>query len=122
MKTVVGNSIKRLEDPRLLTGGGRYVDDVVRPDMAHAAIVRSAHAHARLERVDLTRALACPGVVGGVSGAEIGDLRTIPLRSGARASLVPFLQPPIARDRVRYAGEPLAVLIARDRAAAEDAR
>ena len=122
VKTIVGNSIKRLEDPRLLKGGGRYVDDIVREDMAHAVIVRSAHAHARLERVDLTRALAHPGVLGGVAGADIGDLRTIPLRSGARASLVPFLQLPIARDRVRYVGEPLAVLVAVDRAAAEDAR
>src|SRR6195256_7074069 len=85
VKTVVGNSIKRLEDPRLLRGGGRYVDDVVREDMAHAVIVRSAHAHARLERVDLGRALSHPGVLGGVTGAQIGDLPTIPLRSGARA-------------------------------------
>src|SRR5436189_6170705 len=90
--------------------------------MAHAVIVRSAHAHARLERVDLGRALSHPGVLGGVTGAQIGDLRTIPLRSGARASLVPFLQLPIARDRVRYVGEPLAVLLAVDRAAAEDGR
>ena len=112
MKTVVGNSIKRLEDPRLLRGGGRYVDDVVRPGMAHAVIVRSAHAHARLARVDLGPALAHPGVLGGVTGVDVGDVSTIPLRSGARASLTPFLQTPIARDRVRYAGEPLAVLVA----------
>jgi CO/xanthine dehydrogenase Mo-binding subunit len=119
---VVGSSIKRLEDPRLLVGRGRYVDDVVRPDMVHAVLVRSAHAHARIVRVDLRRALAHPGVLGGVTAADVGDLPAIPLRSGARASLTPFLQCPIARERVRYAGEPLAVLVARDRAAAEDAR
>jgi carbon-monoxide dehydrogenase large subunit len=120
---LIGASIKRLEDPRLLTGGGRYVDDLVRPGMAHAVIVRSAHAHARLRRVDLGRALAHPGVLGGVTGADFGDtLRTIPIRSGARPSLAPFLQFPIARERVRYVGEPLAVLVASDRASAEDAR
>src|SRR2546427_3949219 len=70
VKTVVGNSIKRLEDPRLLTGGGRYVDDVVRPHVAHAGIVRSAHPHARLERLDLGRALSHPRVLGGVTRAD----------------------------------------------------
>jgi CO/xanthine dehydrogenase Mo-binding subunit len=91
--------------------------------MAHAVIVRSAYAHARLRRVDLGRALAHPGVLGGVTGADVGAaLRTIPLRSGVRASLAPFLQFPIARDRVRYVGEPVAILVADDRARAEDAR
>jgi CO/xanthine dehydrogenase Mo-binding subunit len=119
----VGTSIKRLEDPRLLTGHGRFVDDVVRNDLAHAVIVRSAHAHAELRGVDLRRALAHPGVLGAVTAADFGDgLATIPLRSGARASLLPFLQLPIARGRVRYVGEPVAVLVATDRAAAEDAR
>jgi CO/xanthine dehydrogenase Mo-binding subunit len=124
VKTVVGNSIRRLEDPRLLVGRGNYVDDVVRPEMVNAVIVRSTHAHARLGRVDLTRALSCPGVLGGVTGADFGNaLRTIPLRSGGhQPALAPFLQPPIARERVRYVGEPLAVLVARDRAAADDAR
>ena len=123
MRAIIGTSIKRLEDPRLLTGGGRYVDDLVRPGMAHAVIVRSAHAHARLRRVDLGRALAHPGVLGGVTGADFGEtLRTIPIRSGPRPSLAPFLQYPIARARVRYVGEPVAVLVATDRACAEDAR
>jgi len=119
----VGVSIKRLEDPRLLRGAGRYVDDVVRPGMAHAVIVRSAHAHARLRHVDLRRALAHPAVLGGVTGADLAEpVRVIPLRSGARPELAPYLQPPLARERVRYVGEPVAVLVASDRAAAEDAR
>jgi CO/xanthine dehydrogenase Mo-binding subunit len=124
VRSIIGTSIKRLEDPRLLRGEGRYVDDVVRPGMAHAVIVRSTHAHARLRRVDLSRALALPGVIGGVTAADVGDaLRKIPLRSGgARDSLVPFLQFPLARDRARYVGEPIAVLVANDRAGAEDAR
>jgi CO/xanthine dehydrogenase Mo-binding subunit len=122
MTDIIGTSIKRLEDPRLLTGRGRYVDDVVRPDMLHAVIVRSTHAHARLRGIDLARALAHPGVVGAALAADLGPARTIPLRSGARPSLAPFLQPPLARDRVRYVGEPIAIVVARDRAAAEDAR
>src|SRR5262245_50543442 len=59
----VGVPIKRLEDPRLLVGGGRFVDDVVRPHMVHAVLVRSPHAHARVRRVDVRRALALPGVL-----------------------------------------------------------
>jgi len=91
--------------------------------MAHAVIVRSAHAHARLRRIDLGPALGHPGVLGGVTGADLGDtLGTIPLRSGARPSLIPFLQCPLARERVRYVGEPVAVLLAEDRVSAEDAR
>ena len=119
----VGTSIKRVEDPRLLTGGGRYVDDVVRSGMAHAVIVRSAHAHAHLRRVDPRRALARPGVLDCVTGADLPDtMQTIPLRSGARPELAPFLQLPLARARVRYVGEPIAVLVASDRETAEDAR
>jgi CO/xanthine dehydrogenase Mo-binding subunit len=119
----IGTSIKRVEDPRLLTGGGRYVDDIVRPGMAHAVIVRSAHAHAHLRRVDLRRALAHPGVLGGVTGEDLGDtLQKIPIRSGPRPALAPWLQFPMARGRVRYVGEPVAVLVAEDRATAEDAR
>src|SRR5436309_14507603 len=109
----VGTSIKRIEDPRLLTGGGRYVDDVVRPGMGHAGRVRGAHAHAHLRRVDPRRALDRPGVLDCVTGADLPDtMQTIPLRSGARADLAPFLQLPLARDRVRYVGEPVAVLVA----------
>ena len=122
MTEIIGTSIKRLEDPRLLRGRGRYVDDVVRPGMLYAVIVRSTHAHARVRRVDLARALAHRGVVGAATAADLGDTLRIPLRSGIRPSLSPFLQPPLARERVRYVGEPLAVVIARDRATAEDAR
>ena len=119
----VGTSIKRVEDPRLLTGRGRYVDDIQQSGMAHAVIVRSAHAHARLRGIDLRRALAHPGVLDGVTGADLGDAPPIiPLRSGARPGLGPYLQCPLARARVRYVGEPVAVVIAQDRVTAEDAR
>lgn len=123
MKKTIGISIKRVEDPRLLTGAGRYVDDVTRPLMAHAVIVRSTHAHARVSRIDVRRALAHPGVVGCVTAADLGDtMRTIPIRIGARPALAPYLQFPLAGERVRYVGEPVAVLLAGDRACAEDAR
>ena len=78
----VGVPIKRLEDPRLLVGGGRFVDDVVRPGMVHAVFVRSPHAHARVRRVDVRRALALPGVLACVTGTELAGVPTIPLRQG----------------------------------------
>jgi carbon-monoxide dehydrogenase large subunit/6-hydroxypseudooxynicotine dehydrogenase subunit gamma len=118
----VGVPIKRLEDPRLLVGGGRFVDDVVRPGMVHAVVVRSPHAHARVRRVDGRRALALPGVLACVTGADLAGVPAIPLRQGARPEHAGYLQPPLARDTVRYAGEPVAVVVALDRAAAVDAR
>jgi aerobic carbon-monoxide dehydrogenase large subunit len=118
----VGAPIKRLEDPRLLVGGGRFVDDVVRPGMVHAVVVRSPHAHARVSRVDARRALALPGVLACVTGTELAGVPTIPLRQGARPEHTAYLQPPLARDTVRYAGEPVAVVVAVDRATAVDAR
>ena len=80
----IGVPIKRLEDPRLLVGGGRYVDDLVRPGMAHAVIVRSPHAHARVRRVDGRRALARPGVLAFLTGADLAGVPTIPLRQALR--------------------------------------
>jgi CO/xanthine dehydrogenase Mo-binding subunit len=118
----VGAPIKRLEDPRLLVGGGRYVDDLARPGMAHAVIVRSPHAHARVRHVDPRRALAQPGVLACLTGADLAGVPPIPLRLGAKPALVPYLQPPLATGTVRYAGEPVAVVVATDRAAAVDAR
>ena len=120
--TVIGRSIKRLEDPRLLIGGGRYIEDVVRPGMAHAVIVRSTHAHARVRRIDVGRALACPDVIACVTARDLGVVPTIPIRQGGKPSHVPYLQSPIAGDRVRYAGEPVAVIVAESRQSAVDAR
>ncbi|HEV8436550.1 MAG TPA: molybdopterin cofactor-binding domain-containing protein, partial [Methylomirabilota bacterium] len=118
----VGASIKRLEDPRLLVGGGRYVDDLSRPGMAHAVIVRSPHAHARVLRVDGRRALAQPGVLACLTGADLPGVPTIPIRQGGKPAHAPYLQPPLAGDRVRYAGEPVAVVVATERIGAVDAR
>jgi CO/xanthine dehydrogenase Mo-binding subunit len=118
----VGAPIKRLEDPRLLVGGGRYVDDLVRPGMLQAVIVRSPHAHARMRHVDARRALALPGVLACLTGADLAGVPPIPIRQGGKPAYETYLQPPLARHTVRYAGEPVAVVVATDRAVAVDAR
>ncbi len=98
------------------------MDDLARPGMAHAVIVRSPHAHARVRRVDGRRALAQPGVLACLTGADLGGVPAIPIRQGGKPAHVPYLQPPLAGDRVRYVGEPVAVVVATDRASAVDAR
>jgi len=122
----VGRSIARTEDRRLLTGAGEYVADVSRPGQVWARIVRSPVAHGALLGVDLADARALPGVVGAFSAADapvLADAR-IPLRMEAgEESPVPLfgLQPIIARDRVRYVGEPVAIVVATDPSVAESA-
>jgi carbon-monoxide dehydrogenase large subunit len=118
----IGRSVKRLEDRRLLTGTGRYIDDIKLPNMAVMAIYRSPHAHARINAIDLTAAKAVPGVIDAFCAADIGmDLLEIPLRLAPFDGFERFLQRPIADDKVRYVGEPVAVVIASDRYIAEDA-
>jgi len=117
----IGAPIKRLEDPRLLVGGGRYVDDLIRPGMAHAVFVRSPHAHARVVGLDGRRALARPGVLGLVTAADLAGAPPIPLRQPGKPAHAAYLQPPLAGDTVRYVGQPVAVVVATDRAAAVDA-
>lgn len=118
---IIGASLKRKEDPRLLTGRGRYVDDLRLPGMLHAAIVRSPHAHAHIRGIDASGARALPGVELVAIAADLGEVRPIPIRLGPKPSLAPFLQPPLARQRVRYVGEPVALIVASDRYVAEDA-
>lgn len=118
---LIGASVKRKEDPRLLTGRGKYVADFGLPGMLHAAVLRSAHAHARLLRIDASSALALPGVVAVITAQDLGSVGRIPVRLGPRPALVACLQPPLATDKVRYAGEPVAVVIAESRYLAEDA-
>jgi carbon-monoxide dehydrogenase large subunit len=118
----VGRAMRRVEDARFLTGAARYVADVRRDRMCHAAIVRSAHAHARLRGIDTRAALAAPGVVAVLTAADLGDqARAIPLRLAPLPGFDRYLQEPIARERVRFVGEAVAVVIAGDRYAAEDA-
>ena len=117
-KSWVGRSIPRVEDAALLAGRGRYIDDLgVRPGTLEAAILRSPHAHAEIEAIDGTAALAADGVFAVLTGAEIKALTTS-LVVGVKAAIECW---PIAVDRVRYVGEPVAIVVASDRYRAEDA-
>ncbi|MFL5047216.1 MAG: xanthine dehydrogenase family protein molybdopterin-binding subunit [Xanthobacteraceae bacterium] len=114
----VGRSIERVEDAALLSGHGRFIDDLgVRPGTLHAAILRSPHAHAHIRSLDVDAARRAPGVAAVVTGAEVTALATS-LAVGVRAPIQCW---PIAVDRVRYMGEPVAVVVAQDRYLAEDA-
>src|SRR5438132_33537 len=109
--------MKRVEDPHLLTGRGQYVDDLPIPNLHHAAIVRSPHAHARIRGYDLAAALGMPGVTAALTGADVVE-RTRPFSVGVEAPVRYYCA---ATDRARFVGEPVAVVIARDRYLAEDA-
>ncbi|MBX9587774.1 MAG: molybdopterin-dependent oxidoreductase [Hyphomonadaceae bacterium] len=113
-----GRSIERVEDAALLTGLGRYIDDLGVPSgTLHAAILRSPHPHAKIEAVRAAAAAALPGVAAVITGDDIVRLTTS-LPVGVRASIKCW---PMAVDRVRYVGEPVAVVVAVDRYVAEDA-
>ena len=117
----VGTSVKRKEDNRLLRGSGRFVGDVQRPGMLHAAILRSSLPHGKLKKIDTERARKCPGVVAIITFGDLANVKPIPMRLAPRDDLIRALQKPLASDRVRYVGEPLAVVIAESRYQAEDA-
>jgi len=118
---IIGASLKRKEDPRLLTGQGTYVDDIRLPGMLHAVVVRSPYAHAVVRAIDPAGARALPGVALVATATDLGAVGPIPIRLGAQPPLVPFLQHPLARTLVRYVGEPVAIVVAGDRYTAEDA-
>jgi carbon-monoxide dehydrogenase large subunit len=116
----VGRSPKRLEDPPLLTGRGRYLDDLGRDALA-VVFLRSTHAHARLLEVDARPALAAPGVVGILTGEEAAG-RVRPIRAELAApGYQPTDWPVLARGKVRFVGEPVAAVVATDRYRGEDA-
>jgi carbon-monoxide dehydrogenase large subunit len=119
-----GARVKRLEDPALLTGRGRFVDDVKLPGVLHACFVRSPHAHARLRGIDTKPAMGIPGVHMVLTADDLPE----PMRSQAMpmllpnpAIVVPRTQTALARDEVNYVGQPIAVVIADTRYIAEDA-
>jgi aerobic carbon-monoxide dehydrogenase large subunit len=123
---LIGAAIERVEDTRLLTGNGRYVDDIHRNGMLHAAVVRSPAAHGLIKTIDTAEARRMPGVRATYTGRDIvdesnGKIPTIPLRLAPMPQLVPFEQPVMVLDRVRYVGECLALVIAETQAQAEDA-
>ncbi|MEA2289240.1 MAG: aerobic carbon-monoxide dehydrogenase large subunit [Solirubrobacteraceae bacterium] len=116
----VGRSIPRVEDLRLLTGHGCYAADFDRPGQLHAHVVRSDAGHARIVRIDTQAAARRPGVVRVLTGADLPDVR-IPIRLFATENALLGLQPALATDRVRYVGDPVAVVVAVDPYVAEDA-
>jgi 2-furoyl-CoA dehydrogenase large subunit len=114
----VGRPMQRIEDVSLLTGRGEYGDDAgVKPGTLHAAIVRSPHAHATINGIDSSRAVVAPGVRAVLSGADIGAWSK-PFVVGVKAPMEMWA---LAVDRVRYVGEPVAVVVAESRYLAEDA-
>jgi carbon-monoxide dehydrogenase large subunit len=121
-----GERIKRNEDPRLLTGQALYVDDVDLPNMLHAAFLRSPYAHARIERIDVSQALRRAGVIAVYTAFDLGDY----WKPGPLLVAPPPVegivfnertQVPLAKDKVRFAGEPIVMVLAESRYIAEDA-
>ena len=120
--TVTWVSRSQDEDARLLSGRGRYVDDVHLDGMLHAAVFRSSRAHGRILRIDVAAASAVPGIVGVFTHAEFeAVLKPIRPRIAAMPGFEHFLRLPLATDKVRYVGEPMAVVVATDSVIAEDA-
>ena len=118
---VIGVSVKRKEDRRLLTGRGTYAADVRVPRMLYAAVLRSPHPHARLVAIHAEKATRLDGVAAVFTGADLGAIGPIPVRVGSRPRMLQCLQLPLARDKVRYVGEPIAFVVAESRYLAEDA-
>ncbi|MFI2189150.1 xanthine dehydrogenase family protein molybdopterin-binding subunit [Streptomyces sioyaensis] len=119
-RTLVGRSVARREDPRLLSGRGRFVDDIALPGMLHAQFVRSTVARGEIASVDLSAVRHVPGVVAAFTAEDL-ELGDITAQLGRPLSeYVPTAMPVLARDKVRYVGEPVAIVVARDAYAAED--
>jgi carbon-monoxide dehydrogenase large subunit len=116
----VGRSLPRVEDRRLLTGHGSYADDLNRDGQLHASIVRSDIAHGTIRGIDVDAAKRRPGVVAVFTAEQVPDVR-VPVRLFPTPNSTHALQPALARDRVRYVGDPVAVVVAEDPYTAEDA-
>jgi len=119
--TWIGRSVPRLEDPPLVTGRGRFAADINFPGQLHMRVVRSNHAHAKILSIDIAAARAMPGVYAAWTAADIPEVSPIDFREGRIEKLEPYRQPVLAKGRVRYVGEPVAVIFAEDAYAAEDA-
>ena len=121
-----GAAVTRNEDPVLLTGQALFVDDLVLAEMWHAALLRSPHAHARIESIDVAAAKARDGVIAVYTAEDLGDFWA-PVPLVVPPPPIPGMvfnqrtQVPLAKDRVRYAGEPVALVVAESRYVAEDA-
>jgi carbon-monoxide dehydrogenase large subunit len=129
MKTprMMGQPIKRREDPRLITGGGRYIDDIQLPGMLHLAMVRSPYGHARVTAIDTEAAKQAPGVVAVATAGDLEGATTGPLpyeftwEGFGFQDVKDFARYPLATDKVRYVGDPVAAVVAESRSEAIDA-
>src|SRR5438309_11397200 len=119
--SIIGRSLQRLEDRPLVMGRGEFAADVAFPHMLHLRLVRSAHAHGRLVSIEASAALALPGVAAVWTSADVAEIPPIDFRLTRIEGLAPYRQPILARERVRYVGEPVAVVFATDPYVAEDA-
>jgi aerobic carbon-monoxide dehydrogenase large subunit len=122
MANYVGKPVKRVEDPRLITGEAKYIDDIQLPGMLHAAVLRSPHAHARIKSINTDQAAAAPGVVGVFTGQDFMDLNPLPCAWQAggvenNANTPRVLEP----EKVTFTGAGVAVVVAENRYAAQDA-
>jgi len=118
----VGAARRRKEDARLITGHTSWTDNITLPGMLHLAILRSPHAHARITSVDTAPALSRPNVVAAFSGADVAAVQgSLPCAWPVTEDIVHPDRPPLAVDTVRFHGEAVAVVVARDRASAVDA-
>ena len=119
---LIGASPRRKEDRRLLTGTGRYVDDLKRPGLLHMAVVRSRHAHARIIKVAVEDAQGLPGVAAVWTAADLPEIkRSMPAAYGSNYKGRAFEVPVLAHERVRYVGEGVVIVLAESVYAAEDA-
>ncbi len=117
----LGQSLPRKEDYRLLTGQGRYIDDIEIPGALHACFVRSPHAHARIIGIDVSAALRMPGVVAMFTGQDIAKWTTRARMAPPIEGLNPMEMDALPVDKVRFQGDPVVCVIANDRYLAEDA-
>jgi aerobic carbon-monoxide dehydrogenase large subunit len=122
----IGSPVERLEDLRFLSGRGQFVDDVPSPGALHAVFLRSSVAHGRIRSIDASAARKRPGVhavftAADIAGKDLAEIPTISLRLELLPEFTPYQQPVIAHHKVRYVGEPIAVVVADSAALAEDA-
>ncbi|MGA9869298.1 MAG: xanthine dehydrogenase family protein molybdopterin-binding subunit [Acetobacteraceae bacterium] len=126
MKFAIGQPVPRKEDPTLLRGQGRYTDDLNQPGQAYAVMVRSGHGHGRIRAIDTTEAKALPGVLGVFTGADLLAAGFGPMPSGAASKnrdgsdMAKPVQPPLTTDKVRFVGDPVAVVVAETAKQARD--
>ena len=124
--TYLGQALKRAEDPRLITGQGAFVDNVNLPGMLHVAVLRSPHAHARIKSVDTAAARSSPGVAVVLTADDIaGVLQDVPSGISVYEGKFDHIEAPehpvLARDKVCYVGQPVAMVVAQDADLARDA-